>query len=63
MEPWQERVVAETRDLDERISKLREMTLSKEFRSLPDADRALLKQQLVAMVEYQGILYKRIVRF
>ena len=63
MEPWQERVVEEARELDEKIVALKGMILSQEFRSLPEEDRLLLKEQFIAMVGYQGILCKRIVRF
>lgn len=63
MESWQMRVVEEAKALDDKIVALREMILNKDFRSLPEEDKLLLKDQFIAMVEYQGILCKRIVRF
>jgi len=60
MEDWQERVVAEQRELQEKITKL-EVFLPAE--NLSDEDNGLLFQQLQAMKRYSKILLQRINNF
>lgn len=66
MQPHEERVVIEKRELDERISKLKAFCFdpgSSIFKGLPPADRDLLEDQYTAMKMYSKILGKRIDRF
>lgn len=63
MQPYQERVLAEKRELDERLSKLRAFTKTETFRTLPVADRGLLYDQEEVMSELSRILANRIARF
>lgn len=66
MQPHQERVIAEKRDLDEKIAKLHAFCFTNTnavFFALPPVDRDLLEDQYTAMKEYSTILGRRIERF
>lgn len=64
LESYQERVVAEKAELDERLGKLRAFIASDAFPALPEyQDMALLRQQAAAMQRYSDILARRIGRF
>jgi hypothetical protein len=66
MKPHEERVVAEKRELDDKIAKLKAFCFdpgSPIFSGLPPADRDLLEDQYTVMEQYSQILGKRIDRF
>ncbi len=63
MQPHEERVVVEKRELDEKLSKLREFRMGKIYSTLDPVDRALLESQEGAMSKYAEILGRRIERF
>ena len=63
MEDWQERVVQEKKELDEKITKLKAMICSDKFEALADTDQRLLVMQLSAMKQYASVLKARIERF
>lgn len=66
MQPHEERVVAEKRELDEKLAKLKAFCFdpgSATFKALPPEDRDLLEDQYTAMKQYSEILSKRIARF
>lgn len=63
MEPYQERVVAEKAELDERINKLCEFLASNMFNKMPMKERNLLIQQHQAMLVYSFVLRERIIAF
>jgi hypothetical protein len=64
MEPYQERVVQEKAELDDKIDKL-DYFIGKEMKygALPAKDRRLLQLQLAAMSLYSDILTQRIAAF
>lgn len=63
MQEFQQRVVEEKRDLDEKIQKLEPFTITKTYCELPRAEQARLVEQLNAMNEYSMILGNRIAAF
>lgn len=64
MEPHQERVIAEKRDLDEKLVKLTVfITEDRVFRGLPEADKGLLREQQLIMEHFSQVLAARIARF
>jgi hypothetical protein len=64
MEPHQQRVIDERRDLDDKLSKLNAfMSENAIFDGLPEEDRRLMRLQGHAMAQYSGILAARIERF
>lgn len=66
MQPHEERVVAEKRELDEKLGRLNTFVFSKGnaiFISLPLEEQDLLRSQSLAMEHYSEILGKRIARF
>lgn len=63
MEAYQERVVLEKKELDEKISKLEPFMVSQLFEKLSTNDQYLLNKQHLAMKEYSTILSLRIQRF
>jgi hypothetical protein len=63
MEPYQERVVAEKNDLDEKIRKLTAFVGGTLFASLSDQERSRLSIQLQHMNGYSEILGQRIAAF
>ncbi len=63
MEPHEERVVTEQRDLNEKIKKLRVFVKGEVCRGLPRKDQILLHRQLNVMFKYYDILALRIARF
>jgi hypothetical protein len=64
MRDWQERVIDEKNDLDEKIPKL-ELFINKSdtFQKLGDDYQELMREQLTVMRTYSGILKKRIENF
>jgi hypothetical protein len=65
MQPHEERVVIEKRELDEKLAKLKAFCFDSgtAFSKLPPEDRDLLEDQFTAMQRYSAILGKRIERF
>lgn len=63
MQPHQERVVQEVKDLDEKISKLEPFLKGDIFKTLVEAEQERLKSQLDHMKAYSGILHERIEAF
>lgn len=63
MEAYQERVVNEKRELDEKMEKLDNFIKAPGFDGLPTMDSGLLKLQLGTMKIYSDILDVRIERF
>lgn len=66
MQPHQERVVAESNELRERLNKLTLFisgTGNDTFRALGSDDQDLLKEQHVIMSQYLDVLRRRIARF
>lgn len=55
MQPYQQRVVEEKEQLNERIDKLYAFTASPNFRLVPEDERARLLRQLRAMGAYSAI--------
>lgn len=63
MLPYQERVVAEKSELDERLAKLDAFGRTESFASLPSEEQGLLNRQHSVMEEYSRILGERIAVF
>jgi hypothetical protein len=63
MQPHQERVILEKRELDDKLNKLAAFLQGGIFAALAAEDRELLKQQAHHMKEYSVILAKRIANF
>lgn len=64
MQPHEERVVAEKKELDDKLAKLKTFIFGDtSFRSLASEDRNLLEDQYTVMEKYSTILEKRIARF
>ncbi len=65
MQPHEERVVTEKRELEEKLARLKVFILEPNpiFRALAPEDRDLLEDQYTAMKQYSAILEKRIGRF
>ena len=64
MQPHQERVVNEKKELDEKLDKLKAfIETSSVFKSLPDDERRRLELQFDVMTEYSSILSQRIAAF
>lgn len=60
MLPYQERVVAERRQLNEKIARLEAFVDSDAYPRLSETEQDLLKQQLAAMRQYRYILALRV---
>ena len=66
MEAWQQRVVEEKKELDEKLEKLRDFLKSKAFlklRAEDDIAASLLVEQELAMTTYSFVLKDRIEHF
>ncbi len=66
MQPHEERVVTEKRELDEKLEKLKAFCFTPGvtiFSKLSPVDRDLLEDQYTAMLRYSEILAARIARF
>ena len=62
MDDYRSRLIDETRELRERLGKLREFIHSGRIRNLNRKDQELLRQQEKAMTEYHTILETRLAR-
>lgn len=63
MQPHQERVVAEQKELQEKISKLDQFTVGDIFNRLDDLEKERLVRQLKYMKLYSDVLIERIKAF
>lgn len=63
MQPYQERVIAESNDLRDKLNKLEAFINSDAFNDLDREDRQLLRRQCFYMDDYFEVLRKRIARF
>lgn len=64
MEPHQERVVNEKKELDEKLDKLKAfIDTSPTFKGLHEDERGRLNRQFDVMAEYSSILSQRIEAF
>ena len=63
MEAYQERVIAEMKDLDDKIGKLSAFMKLDTFQGLEEEDRNLLTEQYEHMNQYYSVLRKRVERF
>lgn len=63
MEAYQERVVAEKSELDDKIAKLYQFRTTPIFNGLDPAEQSRLTDQQVTMQEYSRILGERIAAF
>ena len=63
MKPYQERVVTEKKELDEKISKLESFLVSPAYEELSQENQYLLDKQHLNMKEYSTILSLRIKGF
>ena len=63
MEQYQERVVKEKKDLDEKVSKLQAFISSERFVSVEADEANRMRNQLSVMMDYSNILGERIINF
>lgn len=63
LQPHQQRVIDEKRELDERLFKLRAFKETDTFETLPGDERVRLLQQATVMHSYSRILDERIAAF
>jgi hypothetical protein len=63
MEAYQERVITEKTELDQRIEKLQAFSGSDKYADVPSEERERLFRQLHVMEQYSGILGERIAAF
>lgn len=63
MEEFQERVVTEKRELDEKLARLRAFIGSERLAGVAEAERSRLNRQFIAMTKYSDILGERIAAF
>lgn len=63
MKDYQERVVAEKAELDDRHAKLNAFAQTETFDALPEEERARLARQSKAMDDYSVVLGERIEAF
>ena len=63
MRPYQQRVINEKSELDERLEKLQAFTLTQVFKDLKQSDREDLIEQSIVMKMLSDILARRIAAF
>lgn len=63
MEPYQQRVIDEKKDLDHKAAKLAEFISTEAFQHVDKDEKVRLHAQLIAMVAYSEILGERIAVF
>lgn len=63
MQPHQERVVNERKELTDKREKLALFIGGKAFNTLPDDEQSRLRRQFDIMLQYEGILQERIDHF
>lgn len=60
LQPHQQRVIAEAKELRERLSKLMAFGETAAFEALPDSEQELLREQSEIMADYHAILEARV---
>lgn len=63
MAPYQQRVVDEKKDLDEKLAKLQAFGRTEVYRNLPEDEQDRLSRQYDVMYSYSCILGERIAAF
>ena len=63
MEDYQERVIEEKRELDEKLGKLKEFSTGDVFAGLPADEQGRLNRQHSIMEDYSAVLGERIEAF
>ncbi len=63
MQEFQQRVVTEKAELDDKISRLRPFLASETFKALPNDEQERLQTQLALMCSYSDVLGERIAAF
>lgn len=63
MQPHQERVVTEKKELDEKREKLTAFTFTDTFKALPKEEQERLNRQHGIMEQYSNVLGERIAAF
>ena len=63
MFPWQDRVITERDELQDKIDRLMDFLMSPQFNKLDRQNQALLNRQCFFMCEYASILNQRIKMF
>jgi hypothetical protein len=63
MQPYQQRVVEEKKELDEKIGKLAVFISASPFRSISEEEQLRMKEQIEVMKRYSQILEYRIAAF
>ncbi len=63
MQPYQERVITEKQELDDKLTKLEAFLQSKIFPTLSPDEQGRLEDQATIMKQYSEILGKRIAAF
>lgn len=63
MEDWQQRVVQEQKELQERLDKLMMFLDTEKFYKLPQEDKKLFWKQFYGMIDYNEALKLRIEKF
>jgi hypothetical protein len=63
MEPYQERVVLEKKELDEKLAELENFIFGGKWFDVPEAERLRMVKQYGHMSDYSGILGERIAAF
>ena len=63
MQPHQQRVVDELKELTGRRAKLGEFFGTELYRGLPEDEQARMRRQFDIMVQYEGVLQERIDHF
>ena len=63
MQDFQQRVVEEKRELDEKLQKLEPFTITETYKALPKDEQARLVRQCYAMKDYSDVLGERIAAF
>lgn len=63
MQAYQERVIKEKVELDEKMNKLNQFLDSPALKDIPQSDQYLLHKQSIAMLQYSRVLAERINNF
>jgi hypothetical protein len=63
MDPYQERVVKEKEELDDKLSRLRPFVKDNVFKTLPETEQERVIRQLGLMEAYSKVLGERIASF
>lgn len=63
MRPYQQLVMEEKKELDEKLGTLDQFMLSGDFEALPEAEQVRLTRQAAAMDDYATVLAERIAAF